>query len=88
MCNCKRRAYATHISAHKEVTSCLHNTDRPPVSHTTVQPLRRHGSTPPSRKHAFLGGEGGMKSYTVVTITHRTCVGHPLLTVSPQLVLL
>lgn len=30
MCNCKRRAYATHIPAHKEATKCMHNTDRPP----------------------------------------------------------
>lgn len=82
---CQRRAYFTHISVHKEATTCLRSTDRPPVSHTTVQPLRRCCWTPPSR---IPGGEGGMKSYPVVTITHRTRVAHPLLTVSPQLVLL
>lgn len=85
MCICKRRAYATHISGHKEATTCLHNTIPPPVSHTTVQPLKSHGWTPPSRTP---GGEGGMKSYPVVPITHRTCASHALLTVSPQLVLL
>lgn len=38
--------------------------------------------------HHGPGGKDGMKSYPVATITHRTCVGHPPLTASPQLVLL